>query len=346
MRSFGPTVSRFAREVRFVRNLEEFQRIPILTELHGEDGAVYVEKWCARDEQTTRTLRVRSDQISIAKYLAEKISLLDLLIQVSDNVGFLVDRTPDKMDVITLVQVSNLPEEYLPRESAMHDVELRGDWATTPQSFLIGADWDAQMLAQLERDYHVAFAFCWLAHRENAQLLPDRIRAIRYNAGWAYNQAFNGIIGAVPRDERPRVGGVSANSPGVFTIEAPSDVAQRLGETLAKFRQTYDEYRAVHEWSRLDESKVKAVPEYAVRDLARLCDVLDIHMDALLPAENRADQGSVLVAGQLAAAYWRRLKGILKSANGEFLGVVHVEGEDENVHVGSIFDDDVFNDEE
>jgi hypothetical protein len=127
----GVKVTRPLR-VMHVRDLEVFEG-PLLSEYRDETGGTYIEKWCTRDENTHRTLLVRSDQCSIAEYLGGRLSLLDLLIDRSSNVGFLFDYGRDGVQRATIVEVSSLPANYLPTVKAHHDPTLRPRWAPMSQ---------------------------------------------------------------------------------------------------------------------------------------------------------------------------------------------------------------------
>jgi hypothetical protein len=106
-----------------VRDLEEFEG-PILSELAGEDGSVWLEKWCACHNGEPRTLVVKSSRHSVDEYLDGRASMLDLLTIPNKNSGFLVDSSRHGL-VVCEVWVSELPESYLPKPSAMHNESLR-----------------------------------------------------------------------------------------------------------------------------------------------------------------------------------------------------------------------------
>lgn len=124
-----------------IHDLEAFEG-PILSEYRSDAGNVYVEKWCAMVEKEGvkvggRWLVVRVNAHAIADYVAKKITMLELLVGASDDVGFLVDRVnnvkkePIIDQVVTTtervqaVRVSSLPASYLPKPTARHDDSLR-----------------------------------------------------------------------------------------------------------------------------------------------------------------------------------------------------------------------------
>lgn len=103
-----------------IRDLEEFDG-PILSELRDEFDQRYVEKWCALGENVVRTLVMRVEPEHISAYLAKEISMLDLLRIRTSGWGFLVDRSFGKIVAVYLINIVELPENYLPHSSAFHD---------------------------------------------------------------------------------------------------------------------------------------------------------------------------------------------------------------------------------
>lgn len=321
---FPPNLRNLPRPLVFVRDLEEFDG-PILSEYRAEQGGLYLEKWCAHDESIVRTLVVRTEQRAVAEYLAKRITMLTLLTGPSDDVGFIVDWADGKRQAVYMVRVSDLPPKYLPKPNAMHDESLRPEWDRVPQSFLLNEDWDAELLARTERLYQNAFSFNLLTQPGNNLSLPSDIFTYDYDRGYPVVQAFNRIRDAVPRDMRVKAGGVSANSPGVLTIDAPRDAAEHLLNALSALRRSSGAYDNVYAWSRLKPQKVDKVPPQAIDHLRRLCDLLGIDVTKVLPplAGNRVPEPiDVLVAGKLVAAYYRRLWTLVDPEGGvEFLGV-------------------------
>jgi len=128
------------REIVWVRELEAFEG-PILSEYRAARGsAQYVEKWCARDAEVTRTLLVRVDQRAIAEYLGRRRTLLSLLTEPSDGMGYVIDRRQDEIIAVYGVYLDDLPQGYLPKSTVYHDEDLRPDWDIVPQSYLIDAN--------------------------------------------------------------------------------------------------------------------------------------------------------------------------------------------------------------
>ena len=322
----GHRIDGLPRPLTFVRDLEAFDG-PILSEYRAEEGGLYLEKWCDRDgEGIERSLIVRTERRALAEYLARRMSMLELLMGPSDGVGFIVDRINDNISGVYLALLGNLPAMYLPRSDAYHDEALRPDWDTYPQNFLLDGDWDAKLLAKAERLYLDVHAFGFWTEPQTDRHLPSYIFKYNYDRGYPIVTAFNNMRAKVPKEMNAKSVGVSAGSPGVLTIEAPSHTANRLMSTLARLPGAVNAYHNLHVWARLKPTRAHEIPqEAAIDDLRRLCEKLGVDPHKVLPTlgqQGDIDPLDILVAGKLVAAYFRKLRKLLdKKTGAEFISV-------------------------
>jgi len=316
------------RELTFVRVLEYFEG-DILSEYKAARGnGLYLEKWCDREGQINRWLVVRSDHRALAEYLAGKISMYTLMTCGSDGGGFIVDRQNGTNISVFAIRLNNLPPKYMPDEDAFHDEELRPVWAKTPQSFLVGDNWDAEMFAKVEKKYLEVASFTYFSKFSPSKKLPPSILSYYYDGGFAVGTAYRTMRGSVPRESRVNSVGVFASSPGVLTLEAPAMIANHIAATLSQLKNHGQVFKQLHQWSRLKPVAFERVPENAFDDLETLCTCLDIDMDSLFPDPTefnpnpKTDKKSILAAGKLIASHWKRLWNVLKPGNGvEFISV-------------------------
>lgn len=312
------------RRLEFVRDLETFDG-PILSEyraIHG--GAVYVEKWCAREAGVSRFLLVRSERRAIAEFLGGRISMLRLLREASDGIGFLIDRKRDQPEDVQIVPLANLPRSYFPKPTRMHDEALRPDWEVVPQNFTVDADWDAKLLASIERHYLNAASFAYLTKPKTDRRLPGWVLNIDYEGGYSVMHAFNAIRAQVPDPERSKSTGVTINSPGIITIETPAETADQLGRALKALTRSVGHYQNVHGWSRVSPDGAEQIPSTARAHVEALSSALGVDSAKLFPEQidPKTEKDSLLVAGKLIAAYYRVLWRVLDPVDGvEFLGV-------------------------
>lgn len=322
---FPPNI-RVPPNMVFVRDLEAFDG-PILSEYRGEQGGRYLEKWCARDSAAgiTRTLVVRTEQRPVAEYLAGRLTMLELLTGPSDGVGFLIDRAGDEIRAVYLVALAGLPQKYLPKPTAKHDQTLRPEWESLPQDFLLGERWDAKLLADIERVYQETAAFALTTDPGADAHVPQEIYNYTFDGGWPHHIAFRRIFSALPPDQRSKSGKVSAASPGVLSIDAPNRAAERLAVAIAALPHAAKAYDVVHTWSKFKIAKADHVPDGALADMRRLCELLGIGLDKVLPSlrHGRApDKLELLIGGKLVAAYYRKLwKLVEPGSDVEFISV-------------------------
>lgn len=323
---FGPKLTGgLPRKLEFVRDLEAFDG-PILSEYRAvSGGAVYVEKWCTREEGVSRFLLVRSERRAIAEFLGARLSMRQLLTESSDGIGFLVDRSASLPEEVQIVPLANLPRSYFPKPARMHDEALRPDWEVVPQNFLVDSDgWDAKLLASIERHYLNAASFAYLTKPKTNRRLPAWVLNIDYEGGYSVMHAFNSIRSQVPDDERSRSTGVTINSPGIITIESPAETAGQLSAALRALSRSAIHYQNVHSWSRLSPEGAQQIPSTAREHVEALSAALGVDSTKLFPEQldPKTEKDSILVAGKLIAAYYRVLLRVLDPVEGvEFLSV-------------------------
>ena len=127
----GKPIRGLPPNMRFVRDIEQFEG-PILSEYRSEEGGgSYLQKWCTQTEDGAvhRFLLIRSDQRSVALYLAMRIPMRRLLEERGDGIGFLVDRSRadhgETVSRVAVVSLDELPPDYLPDADTNHDVSLQ-----------------------------------------------------------------------------------------------------------------------------------------------------------------------------------------------------------------------------
>ncbi len=337
----GTLLEGLPRELTWVRDLEYFEGA-ILSEYHATGGGIYLQKWCTQANGVTRTLFVRAEYRAVAEYLAGRITMQRLLYEHSDGVGFLVDSDNDE-EATYRVALDDLPGSYLPTATAMHDEALRPEWPTEPQSFVFDADWNAKLLAEIERLYQNAFGFCYFASGAQHRRLPAGLMGYEYDGGYTTATAFSRIRKAVPFTDRARSVGVTANSPGILSLEAPTVTARQLVAAVAAAvaKPQRQLYQAVYAWSKTSPKRFKEILPGAQEELMRLCEAIGVSPAAVFPETTTDAPREFLAATKLVAAYCRMLHALgSKSAGVSFLSMPPNDFEDD-----SFFYDDHNNDD-
>ena len=86
----------------------------------------YLEKWRDCDHEYNRFVVTKSSPELISKFMGKSINMLDTISGNANNVGFLMDYDlfTRKLKRIQKVNLTELPESYLPTSEAFHDNSL------------------------------------------------------------------------------------------------------------------------------------------------------------------------------------------------------------------------------
>lgn len=103
------------------RTLEEYEG-PLLS-VHDVDGQLWLHAWRDCDDRAHRWLVVRTTEERVQKYLRNELSLLALLTAEVD--GWLLDTHGGQILRTAAIVVADLPDDYMPEPTAMHDRDLR-----------------------------------------------------------------------------------------------------------------------------------------------------------------------------------------------------------------------------
>lgn len=320
--TIGKPTHALPRRLLFTRDLEEFEG-PILSEYRTEEGGgAYLEKWCARDDATQRFLLVRSDLRSIAQYMARRLTMLQLLSESSDGVGWLIDRSFGAHNRLNetfyVVTLDELPSSYMPEADALHDESLRPRWHRTLQSFLLGRDWSGEQIVAIERAYLDTVAFNHFAseNSDNHVAIPERVLQYKYRRGFPVGAAFRLLRADTPHEERGKSVGVAAGSPGVLSIDVSTRIAENIIESMRLLERAKPLYDVVQDWAKQDMTNDPVMPPDAEQDLKWFAEALNLRLSRF------GEPLRVHVVGKLLTAYFRKLLKLARPpGEAEFLGV-------------------------
>ncbi len=101
---------------------------PLLSHYMSSKGENYLFYWVDVDDTYNRWLVIRTDIITIQQYLDKKISLYAVMSAPNDGFLYTVDIDTDALyHNIKLVQVSSLPDDYLPEQDSLYAFEPSDD---------------------------------------------------------------------------------------------------------------------------------------------------------------------------------------------------------------------------
>ncbi|KAA6325305.1 hypothetical protein EZS27_025470 [termite gut metagenome] len=101
---------------------------PLLSYYISDKGENYLFYWVDVDDIYNRWLVVRTDIFSIQQYLEKKIPLHRIISESNDGFLYLVDIDSEvQYHNIQLVEVNNLPEDYIPSKDSYYNFEPTDD---------------------------------------------------------------------------------------------------------------------------------------------------------------------------------------------------------------------------
>lgn len=112
------------RNGRLIADLIHFDG-PLLSYYQDDHRGHYLYYWCDADDTFHRWLVVQIEEHLLRAFLIRQITLRRLFLRVARNKSFLLDTDSDgKPAQIVRVEMTDLPEEYLPTEETWYDASL------------------------------------------------------------------------------------------------------------------------------------------------------------------------------------------------------------------------------
>jgi hypothetical protein len=198
------------------------------------------------------------------------------------------------------------------------DESLRPAWAHTVQSFLLGDDWSGEVISAIEKNYIDVSAFLYCTTSPVAEaMLPRVVLGYDYRGGFPVASAFKVLRAQVPHSYRSRTVGVAAMSPGILSIDARTEIAVTILESIAALEGAKPYYELVQAWAKQDPAKEPEIPKDAETHIRLLARALRVNPDRLLLPD-----ADIHAVGKLLASYFRKLLRLARPpGEAEFLGV-------------------------
>jgi hypothetical protein len=245
-----------------------------------------------------------------AKAAREFLALPDLLLaDGAQELEGLLDQAQRALDVLPKAK------RKLTRET---DESLRPAWAHTVQSFLLGDDWSGEVISAIEKNYIDVSAFLYCTTSPVAEaMLPRVVLGYDYRGGFPVASAFKVLRAQVPHSYRSRTVGVAAMSPGILSIDARTEIAVTILESIAALEGAKPYYELVQAWAKQDPAKEPEIPKDAETHIRLLARALRVNPDRLLLPD-----ADIHAVGKLLASYFRKLLRLARPpGEAEFLGV-------------------------
>lgn len=303
-----------------------------LVELRSAGQDPYFKIWSDTDGNLTRWLILRLTDSDVAHFLHMDMSLRTVIEKARDGHVYVVDMRGTETHRVAFLRVSDIAEESLPSSDSFYDDTLTPECrknTSQDQLILLDGHWNAEELAKYERRYTQVYAFNALFGADagkSIQGIKDRlVRHVFTGSGWSYVSAFDKIVAYVPRDDKPQFKAIQLASPGVVRYGVDGDLACRVRDTVACFRELGDglitKYNALHdllldigrtareeEWSEERLAEVSSAPNPVVWEAAMpLAEALGLD-----PTRVWSVAGSDLNASEVIASYFRKAHDLYK----------------------------------
>lgn len=300
-----------------VRDLVEFDG-PLLTHYEHTNGDDYLFHWVDCDESHHRWMILRVDEASILR-LVNRVVPLDFVVPSLCRDPFVLFADIDDGALptsTTLVDVNDIPSDYLPQKGAWLPVgaSLASD---TEYTVLVEGGWSVSQLGEFPSMFSKAYS---LLYGMNVLALKE-FSNFPWRGGFSSYHFFNWIAKAIPSEHQPGVDAIQYASPGFMRFNLHGATALQVAQCISNYK--YRNAQIVEAYSRLyklirdnklndeeqaDSAKLatcsKELSEGA-RDLIvgfELIDVKEFMMAASRPFE----------AAKIAMAFYRYIKQLVE----------------------------------
>ncbi|WP_437686431.1 hypothetical protein [Sorangium sp. So ce176] len=289
----------------------------------------YLKVWSNTDGYLARWFIFRLMDSDVARFLHRDRSLRELILGARDGHVYLVDTRGASIRRVAFLRVKDIPEPDLPSEESYYDDTLTPECtanASTDQLVLLDGDWDATKLAAFERRYAQIYAFNALFGSESGNdimSLENRFGNHTFTgSGWSYVHAFDQIVASSA--DKPQFVAIQVSSPGMVRYGVDADYGARVRSALATMRDEFEEvekrYGALHDNLLWVTRQARTIEDEEVLDSFLSAPNEAIKQPAIWLANKlNLDPERVwfvcsydVTAGELVAAYYRRLRELYK----------------------------------
>lgn len=303
--------------LEYVRTLEFFEG-DRLVELRTPSNETYLGIWFDCLDTINRWLYVRANPVDVAKFLEGRRSLRDILVDSRDGVGYLADLDAhERIRRVAFIPLSEIEASSLPNEESFHDPDLAPETGGNEQAILVDGKWSGYLLSLLERRYTQVYSFLALAGgKVSSQRVQTQFENYRIRGGWIQHTIFTQILDLVPKELQPSMTSVQIASPGLVRYNVDPDLGSRVRKALRRFQDRRDDaeraYNALHDIlldigaarNKSNQARIDTLKKGLAEPIRQLAAVLgQVRVPSLLQAAGNNPEN----AGQLLAAYWRKL---------------------------------------
>jgi hypothetical protein len=291
-----------------IRDLEFFEG-PLLAEFRSAGGDTYLYSWCATGEHEHRWMVFRTSRMDLAKFIHQRMTLLELVRACRDGFVYLLDLgSQAEIRRAQLCTLEQLPKNYLPAKDSLFDPNLMPDGNWT-HDILLDGKWELSDLSDFSKKYKDVYSFLYLLGERPAGASGMRHfqHDIRGGRGFAAQRLYDELARQVPLKDRPHLEAVQYASPGIISIRLNLETADIIPKAVTQFAKheaelakTYREvYKSTH--GKLDRSDEQILQ--AIQKLVALLGFIDWDILSEL-AETTGQLADVVLA------HYRRIEGL------------------------------------
>src|SRR5664280_102152 len=216
MDSLGYELKELPVQLERVRVLEYFEG-DRLVQLKSPQGEIYLKSWLDEHEQWTRWLLFRCTSAALGRFIAGVWTLRDLLEKHDDGVAYIVDSN-GREEHVSLIMAKDFPDSYMPTAESYYDADLAPEGGEQVERILLDGFWSVEFLSTLDRKYRQVYAAlaAFLSDTVTQARLATHLSKYRFKGGWIHVKVFDLLVGALPKEVKPKVIAFHYASPGVL----------------------------------------------------------------------------------------------------------------------------------
>lgn len=307
---------------------------PLLSLFRREDGKDSLFVWLDCNHRSHRWAIIDINRDSLAKYLAQTTTLLDVF-KKSEAV-FVFDQYKGGKYNYIKTEWNKLPEAYLPTANSFltpdiattDALELARD-ITTNYSIKLDGELFIDDLSTIPRLYQQLYSFHYGLEHIGRESIRDAITSLasKWSGGFSAVNLFNGLRNVTPSIHRPRIKTLQYASPGHIQLNLLPLMASKIQKAANRvgndniYSQIEDLYRQIYKYFRenkisgFEDERVQKKTKLNAEQITQLTSYVDMLID-LLNWHDYKTQFKSLEIGPLAQlrtllAYYRRLRKLI-----------------------------------
>lgn len=203
---------------------------PLLSEFSTKNGEKYLKYWCDCDEDYNRWMLFRIKEEDRLRLVLGEIPLIECIQEKTSNFVFFIDEG-EKASKYQLVDLVDIPQEYLPEEDACLNIEeYRED--KNISSLVFENNWKFDDLKEVYRKITQIYDFIFVAKKQ-----LGTSGGMPWQDGFSAMHFYNKLKNIIPQQSNSSLDAIHYASPGYMKMRMDSDIANTTYEAIEKYKQ-------------------------------------------------------------------------------------------------------------